>query len=160
MWIFESWGGCWWCYGGFNFNDDLFYNMGVLWGVEFGDMGWYMVIGSDEDWGLFKIFILWFVVKIVFYMYDGSMVIFCEVVEFYNKGGGENLNFDLFMKLLEFNEGELDVLVVFFKVLLLEVFGLVKDDVRIDWGWVMLLMDFNNEFRWCFGFVCVCGSVD
>lgn len=67
--------------------------------------------------GKFRVFILCNIVFIVFYMYDGSIVIFDEVIEFYVCGGNlvESFNFycSLFIKSFMIFEDEKVVLVVF-----------------------------------------------
>jgi cytochrome c peroxidase len=51
------------------------------------------------------------------YMHDGRIKSLEDVVEFYNKGGGENPNFDSVLGPLKLSEEEMRDLVTFLKAL-------------------------------------------
>lgn len=86
------------CYGGFDFMDYCFVNNGLY--VDYVDFGCFCFIFNEVDWVMFKVFGLCNVVFIVFYMYDGFIVILEGVIVYYNSGGQEYFNKSELIRLL------------------------------------------------------------
>jgi cytochrome c peroxidase len=117
LWLYESKAGCWRCHGGPNFTDEGFHNTGVAWGREPADLGRHRVTGRDEDRGRFKTPTLRGVVLTAPYMHDGSLATLPDVVEFYNRGGGDNPHRDATLAPLGLSAEEVRALVAFLKAL-------------------------------------------
>lgn len=117
LWLYESRGNCWKCHSGDDFTDENFHNTGVSWGKEPLDRGRFDVTKDNADLGKFKTPTLRGVALTAPYMHDGSIKTLREVVEFYNKGAGENPHRDLKLKKLNLSEKDIDNLVAFLKAL-------------------------------------------
>jgi cytochrome c peroxidase len=117
LWLYESKGRCWKCHSGANFTDEQFHNTGVSWGKEPLDLGRFAITKRDADRGKFKTPTLRGVSKTGPYMHDGSFKTLDEVVEFYNRGGGDNPHRDDALKPLELTKEEMLDLVAFLKAL-------------------------------------------
>ncbi len=74
------------------FTDHQFHNTGVSWGS--GDVGRQATTGRDEDGGAFKVPSLRNVAQTAPYMHDGSLATLDEVIDFYDRGGGQNPDLD------------------------------------------------------------------
>ncbi|MGI9517243.1 MAG: cytochrome-c peroxidase, partial [Pirellulaceae bacterium] len=81
------------------------------------DLGRFEVTDEADHKGQFKTPTLRNVGMTAPYMHDGSIATLREVVEFYNKGGGDNPHLDSRMKSLNLTEQEIDDLVAFLKAL-------------------------------------------
>ncbi|HEY1861187.1 MAG TPA: cytochrome c peroxidase [Gemmataceae bacterium] len=117
LWLYESKGHCWKCHSGANFTDEQFHNTGVSWGKEPLDLGRFAVTKRDADRGRFKTPTLRGVSKTAPYMHNGSVKTLEEVVDFYNRGGGENPNRDEALKPLDLTKEEMLDLIAFLKAL-------------------------------------------
>ncbi len=113
LWLYESKGGCWQCHSNSTYTDEKFHNTGVSWQQEPLDLGLFEVTEDDGDKGKFRTPTLRDVALTGPYMHDGSMATLREVVEFYNKGAGENPHLDKKIKPLNLDEEEIDSLVAF-----------------------------------------------
>jgi cytochrome c peroxidase len=114
MWIFESRGGCWKCHGGENFTDESFHNTGVSCGHPDRDLGRYAHTGVESDRFKFKTPTLRGIALTAPYMHDGSLQTLKEVVQFYNRGGGDgDPDLDADLKPLQLSPQEEDYLVEF-----------------------------------------------
>jgi cytochrome c peroxidase len=93
--IFNGKGHCTACHWGPDFSDGRFHNLGV---VQTGplkvDDGRYAITHNPGDKGAFKTPTIRDAVRRPPYMHDGSEKTLEEVVEFYNKGGGDDQNLD------------------------------------------------------------------
>jgi cytochrome c peroxidase len=114
FWLFDSKAQCWRCHGGANFTDESFRNTGVNWGKDVGRFG---VTKAEDDRGKFKVPSLRGIGVSGPYMHDGSLKTLEDVVEFYDKGGTQNMNRDPAMKPLGLTAGEKKALVAFLKTL-------------------------------------------
>jgi cytochrome c peroxidase len=79
---------CTLCHGGPNLTDEQFHNTGVA--AASGDPGRYGVSGRDEDLGRFKTPTLREIGRRPPFMHDGSLRSLQDVVEFYDRGGGDH----------------------------------------------------------------------
>lgn len=81
------------------------------------DLGRYAITKKDEDKGKFRTAPLREVAKTPPYMHNGMLKTLEDVVEFYNKGGGNHTNKDPLLKPLNLTDGEKQDLVEFLKAL-------------------------------------------
>lgn len=81
------------------------------------DVGLYALTKRAEDWGRFRTPTLREVSNTAPYMHDGSLTNLEEVVEFYNRGGGEDKEKDLFLRPLELTQQEKSDLAAFLRSL-------------------------------------------
>jgi cytochrome c peroxidase len=114
FWLFDSKARCWRCHGGANFTDESFRNTGVTWGK---DDGRFAVTKDEADRGKFKVPSLRGIGITGPYMHDGSLKTLADIVDFYDKGGGENPHRDPAVKPLELTAEEKKSLVAFLKTL-------------------------------------------
>jgi cytochrome c peroxidase len=114
FWLFDSKARCWRCHGGANFTDESFRNTGVTWGKDDGRFG---VTKDGDDRGKFKVPTLRGIGIAGPFMHDGSLKTLADVVEFYDKGGGDNPNRDPAIKPLELSAEEKKALAAFLKTL-------------------------------------------
>lgn len=117
LWLYESRGRCWRCHSGANFTDEAYHNTGVSWDHTPADQGRYEVTRRPEDRGRFKTPTLRALTLTGPYMHDGSMATLEEVVEFYNRGGGQNPNLDPAMEPLQLSGEDRHDLVAFLRAL-------------------------------------------
>lgn len=111
-------GNCASCHAGFNFSDGRFHSLGIGWDAAtrtFRDEGRFAVSHIERDRGAFKTPGLREVSKHPPYMHDGSLPSLRAVVEFYNRGGGENKSARL--RPLKLTPQDVDALVAFLKTL-------------------------------------------
>jgi cytochrome c peroxidase len=99
------------CHVGPTFSDEQFHNTGVAAGTS--DAGRFLVTGREEDRGRFKTPTLREVARTAPYMHDGSLATLDDVVDFYDRGGRENLGLDREIKPLGLSAGEKADLVSF-----------------------------------------------
>jgi len=92
--VFKSRGSCSACHSGNNLTDEGFHNTGVSWSSPSADPGRGGVTGRDEDAGRFKTPTLREVGRTAPYMHDGSLATLEDVVDFYDRGGGDNPGLD------------------------------------------------------------------
>ncbi len=114
LWLYESRGQCWRCHSGPNFTDEAYHNTGVGWP---NDPGRAAHTKQDADRGRFKTPTLRGLAHTAPYMHDGSLKTLEEVVEFYNKGGGDNPNKEAVLTPLGLSKDEMRDLVAFLKAL-------------------------------------------
>jgi len=117
LWLYESKGRCWRCHSGANFTDEGFHNTGVSWGKEPLDLGRFDVTRLKDDRGKFKTPTLRGVILTAPYMHDGSLATLEDVVQFYDRGGGDNPNRDPILAPLGLTQEERADLVAFLKAL-------------------------------------------
>ncbi|TMQ33639.1 MAG: cytochrome-c peroxidase [Planctomycetota bacterium] len=116
LWLYESRAQCWRCHSGANFSDERFHNTGVSWGTT-ADLGRYEITRQEADRGRFKTPTLRGLIATAPYMHDGSLATLEEVVDFYNRGGGKNLNLDAVLAPLGLSKTDAADLVAFLKAL-------------------------------------------
>ena len=93
--LFVSRAACSRCHNGPSLSDDKFHNIGVAAaGPLKEDVGRYAVTRDEKDRRAFKTSPLRNVALTPPYMHNGAIPTLQEVVEFYNKGGGEDANKD------------------------------------------------------------------
>jgi len=73
------------CHGGFNLENDRYMNNGLDSG-NFNDLGRFLVTGSNEDRGKFKVPTLRNIALTAPYMHDGRISTLEEVIDHYNEG--------------------------------------------------------------------------
>jgi cytochrome c peroxidase len=112
--IFNGRARCSRCHAGPVFTDDELHNTGVSWGR---DAGRFEMTRLPEDRGRFKTPSLRNVVVTAPYMHDGSVDTLEEVVEFYDRGGGQNPNLDSAIRPLRLTSTERSDLVAFLRAL-------------------------------------------
>ncbi|HEV3004899.1 MAG TPA: cytochrome-c peroxidase, partial [Pirellulales bacterium] len=116
-WLFESRGRCWRCHRGPNYSDEEFHNTGVAALQATPDRGRHAVTGDESDQGRFKTPSLRDVSRTGPYMHDGSLATLCDVVAFYNRGGGKNPRLDPVIAPLGLTDDDVESLVEFLKAL-------------------------------------------
>lgn len=78
------------CHNGPNFTDNKFHSLGVLPGERYGDdAGRYAVTRKSEDRHAFKTPTLRNVALQAGYMHNGGLATLSDVIDFYDKGGGQ-----------------------------------------------------------------------
>ena len=89
--LFLSKAACSRCHNGPNFTDNQFHNLGL---PEVGpskiDLGRFQVTGKEKDKRAFKTPTLRNTVLTAPYMHNGSIETLEEVIDFYNRGGGQD----------------------------------------------------------------------
>ncbi|TWT36556.1 Cytochrome c551 peroxidase precursor [Posidoniimonas corsicana] len=106
------------CHSGKNFTDNKFHNLGVAQeGPLAEDLGRFEVTKDEKDRGAFKTPTLRNIAQTAPYMHDGSLATLEEVVEFYNKGGGDKPGKSDLVKPLNLTESQKSDLVAFLKAL-------------------------------------------
>jgi cytochrome c peroxidase len=116
--VFVGKGACSECHKGPNFTDNQFHNLGVV--AAQGspdDPGRYAVTRKEEDRHAFKTPTLRNVALTAPYMHDGSIATLQEVVELYDRGGGEGPNKSNLIYKLNLSDQEKADLVAFLKSL-------------------------------------------
>ena len=113
MQIFFNEGHCSACHAGPLFTDGGFHNIGVGQTEKSTDEGRFAVTGRRGDVGSFKTPSLRDISRTAPYMHDGSLKTLWEVVEFYNRGGGDNPQLDEDIYPLELTEQQISDLVAF-----------------------------------------------
>ena len=108
--IFTGKGHCTACHIGPTLTDERLHNTGVSVGA---DAGRQLVSALDSDRGKFKVPSLRNVGLTAPYMHDGSFGTLDAVVDFYDRGGGENLNLDPDIKPLHLTTAEKRSLIAF-----------------------------------------------
>ncbi|HLJ27503.1 MAG TPA: cytochrome c peroxidase [Candidatus Angelobacter sp.] len=99
--------GCSECHKGANFTDNNFYSLGVVAAPgTVPDLGRFAVTGKAEDRGAFKTPTLRNVTLTAPYMHDGSIATLEEVIEFYDRGGGDGPNKSNLLYKLELSPAE------------------------------------------------------
>jgi cytochrome c peroxidase len=99
------------------FTDGAFHNLGVDASKTNPDPGRYAVTGDAADWGRFRTPTLRNVALTAPYFHDGSAATLLDVVEFYDRGGGQNRNLDPAMQPLHLLPEEKKDLVAFLRSL-------------------------------------------
>jgi cytochrome c peroxidase len=138
--LFKGKANCIRCHKGPNFDDTDFHNTGIpetkmlqtdsgcitaryFFGRGVGvekldrDLGRYLITKKDSDKGKFKTPTLRHIDKTPPYMHNGIFYDLEEVVDFYNKGGGDNPNKDKLLVPLGLTDDEKEALVEFLKSL-------------------------------------------
>ena len=143
--LFVGKAGCIQCHGGRLFTDQSFHNIGVPPNPEFesdplrqislryqhrargvpesvyrsadGDLGLYYTTKQDADKGRFRTAPLREVEQTGPYMHNGVFETLAEVVEFYNRGGGDDTHKDPLLRPLGLTQREVDDLVEFMRSL-------------------------------------------
>jgi cytochrome c peroxidase len=105
------------CHNGPNLSDNNFYNIGI----DSEDEGLYAITKKAGDMGKFRTASLYGITHTAPYMRDGSLATLEEVIDYYNKGGGEHRNKSFylknFMSPIGLTDGEKEDLLSFLKVL-------------------------------------------
>lgn len=96
------------CHAGPLLSDNNYHNLGIE-----GDDGRYAITGQESDKGAFRTPGLRGVAHTAPYMHDGSLATLRDVVEFYNKGGGNHPNKSPLISPLNLTDKEIDQLVAF-----------------------------------------------
>ncbi len=124
MKLFAGKAGCITCHAGPMLSDNKYHNLGIT-----GDEGRYEVTKKEEDKGAFRTPGLRGVAHTAPFMHDGSLETLKDVVEFYNKGGGEHPNKSPLIKPLHLTDKEVDALVAFLESMSGEVPKIDMPDV-------------------------------
>lgn len=137
--IFTGKGKCTECHSGANFTDNKFYNLGVPENPELvndprvtatmrftakvsgykeyrsltEDPGRYLVTKDQKDWKAFKTSSLRELALTAPYMHNGIYGTIDEIIEFFNKGGGDDKNKSLLLKPLNLTDKEKKALKAF-----------------------------------------------
>ncbi|OGF68267.1 MAG: hypothetical protein A2Y62_02775 [Candidatus Fischerbacteria bacterium RBG_13_37_8] len=116
--IFNGKGHCTACHWGPNFTDGRFHNLGAKNKEPMeDDLGRYAVTKNDKDKRAFKTPTVRDVASRPPYLHNGSEQTLWDLVEFYNRGGGDDdSNMDPLMVPLGLTKGEMEALVAFMKV--------------------------------------------
>lgn len=93
-------------------SDGKYYNLGIS-----GDEGRFAVTNNEADKGAFRTPGLRGVTHTGPYMHDGSLATLKDVVDFYNKGGGEDANKSNLIQPLNLTDEEVNQLVAFLETL-------------------------------------------
>lgn len=117
LWLFESRGQCWRCHRGPNYTDEKFHNTGVAALQAEPDAGRHAATHDEADRGRFKTPSLRDISRTAPYMHDGSVATLREVVESYNRGGGQVSGLDPAIKPLGLTPEEVGHLVAFLQAL-------------------------------------------
>lgn len=112
MKLFAGKAGCITCHAGPLLSDHGYHNLGMK-----GDDGRYNVTKKEEDKGKFRTPGLRGVAHTAPYMHDGSLATLRDVVDYYNKGGGDHANKSNLIKPLGLTEQEVNALVAFLESL-------------------------------------------
>jgi len=119
--VFKNKGRCITCHEFFEsygiFTDNKFHNIGVGMDKPEHDLGRYEVTKNPKDMGAFKTPTLRNIALTAPYMHDGSKATLEEVIEFYDKGGINNLNLDGGIRPLNLTKEEKADLIEFLKSL-------------------------------------------
>ncbi len=115
--VFIGKGACSECHNGPNFTDNKFYNLGVIPHSGPEDAGRYAVTKKEEDRNAFKTPSLRNIALTAPYMHDGSIATLEEVIELYDRGGGEGQNKSKLIYKLDLNAQEKTDLVAFLRAL-------------------------------------------
>jgi cytochrome c peroxidase len=116
--LFVSKAACTQCHNGPNFTDNQFHNIGLPQvGPAKEDLGRYVVTKDEKDKRAFKTPTLRNVTLTPPYMHNGVFRTLEEVVDFYNKGGGDDPNMSPKIFKLNLTDKEKEDLVVFLKTL-------------------------------------------
>jgi cytochrome c peroxidase len=121
--VFRSRAGCSACHSGNNLTDESFHNTGVSWSQPPDDPGRAGVTGRAEDTGRFKTPTLREVARTAPYMHDGSLATLEDVVDFYDRGGGQNPGLDPRIRPLQLTAEEKEAVVAFLASLSGEAVG-------------------------------------
>ncbi|HEX5443243.1 MAG TPA: cytochrome c peroxidase [Pirellulales bacterium] len=117
LWLFESRAQCWRCHRGPNYTDEKFHNTGVAALQAKPDAGRHGATHDEADRGHFKTPGLRDVSRTAPYMHDGSLATLRDVVEYYNRGGGQSAGLDRAIKPLGLSREEVNHLVAFLESL-------------------------------------------
>lgn len=117
LWLFESRAQCWRCHRGQRYTDGKFHNTGVASLQADPDSGRMSFSREEVDRHRFKTPGLRGVSRTAPYMHDGSLATLRDVVEYYNRGGGEAPGLDSALRPLKLSTAEIDHLVDFLKAL-------------------------------------------
>jgi cytochrome c peroxidase len=118
LFVFLLKGACIQCHKGINFTDEEFHNLGVPpRGPDDKDPGRFGITQKEEDRGRFKTPGLRNVALTPPYMHNGVFKTLEEVIEFYNKGGGDVPGKSERMKPLNLTDEEKKDLMAFLKTL-------------------------------------------
>jgi len=118
MSLFKAKARCILCHNGPNFSDNEFYNLGVPQaGPLKEDLGRYNVTRQEKDRGAFRTPTLRSISETAPYMHDGVFKTLEEVIEFFDKGGGQNPNLAPQMKPLNLTAEEKADLLAFLRAL-------------------------------------------
>jgi cytochrome c peroxidase len=112
--LFSDKAGCTRCHSGPLFSDEDFHNTGVSWGR---DTGRFAVTNRPGDRGRFKTPSLRNVALTEPYMHDGSLQSLDAVIDFYNRGAGQNPNLDEELRPLVLTPTEQQALADFLRAL-------------------------------------------
>ncbi|MCI0528878.1 MAG: cytochrome-c peroxidase [Nitrospira sp.] len=116
--LYISKAACSQCHNGANFTDNQFHNIGLPQvGPLKEDLGRYAVTKDEKDKKAFKTPTIRNVTLTPPYMHNGVFKTLDEVVDFYNKGGGEDPNKSAKIFKLNLTDKEKEDLVVFLKTL-------------------------------------------
>lgn len=116
--VFFGKGACSECHKGANFTDNNFHNLGLVPAPGApADPGRFAVSNNPEDKGAFKTPTLRNVALTGPYMHDGSSATLEEVIELYDRGGGDGPNKDKLIFKLNLSPQEKSDLVAFLKTL-------------------------------------------
>jgi cytochrome c peroxidase len=116
--IFNGKGHCTSCHWGPYFSDGRFHNIGVpAKDPKNPDVGRYAVTKNPRDMGAFKTPTVRDAARRAPYLHDGSEKTLESLIDFYNKGGGQDPNLDLLMVPLGLSKHEKAALVAFIKSL-------------------------------------------
>ena len=116
--VFIGKGSCSECHNGPNFTDNKFHNLGIV--PVHGspnDLGRYVVTKKEEDRNAFKTPTLRNVSLTAPYMHDGSVATLEEVIDLYDRGGGDVPNKSKLVYPLNLTAAEKTDLVAFLKAL-------------------------------------------
>lgn len=105
------------CHSGPNFSDEKYHNNGTKLNNENPDLGRYLVTKNDEDKGKFRTPTLRDIRRTSPFMHNGSIKGLHAVVDFYNKGGEQNIYKSPLIKPLNLTETEKSDLFNFLKSL-------------------------------------------
>jgi cytochrome c peroxidase len=116
--VFFGRGACSECHKGANFTDNLYHNLGAV-PVKGNpdDQGRFEITKNPEDRGAFKTPSIRNAALTAPYMHDGSSATLEEVVDFYDRGGGDGPNKDKLIYKLNLTADEKGDLVAFLKTL-------------------------------------------
>jgi len=118
MALFKGKGRCILCHNGPNFTDNQFHNLGVPQvGPQKEDLGRYDVTRLEKDRRAFKTPTLRSIDETAPYMHDGAFQTLEEVIDFLDKGGGDDANKSTLMKPLNLTKKEKGELLAFLQAL-------------------------------------------
>jgi cytochrome c peroxidase len=105
------------CHKGSNFTDNQFHNLGATPSKEHPDLGRFEITKKEEDRGAFKTPSLRNVALTAPYMHDGSSKTLEEVIDFYDRGGGDDTRKSKLIYKLNLSPEEKADLLAFMKAL-------------------------------------------